>query len=353
MILYYRIILRYYQAKAERRFILENSRLENVAPNAGANEIVNENLKTNLLGISHETEKRLAYLSDLANVLYPQLCDAAEGDVFLSCTEDAVRRAYMNALSMPLSDETDADEVNKHDAAFRSDLLLRSDRYFLCKKMVEMTGAQYTQKNFAQVLFGDSPDLAPKDRKIAFVRNIQSGKAFECFAKYVFGAMTAYRDSFALACESVADGDCTYGILPLRNSVDGRLSAFYKMLDKHELGVLLCCDIENQNGDTTRYALVYARNGVMSARGSLKLECRISFEDPADIGGITEMARFFGVETDSIDSVTDGRGGTEPSFAVCFSLDCENAAGFIFCLQMEYPQVLPIALYTQIEGAKS
>ena len=29
---------------------MENSRLENVAPNTGANEIVNENQKTNLLG---------------------------------------------------------------------------------------------------------------------------------------------------------------------------------------------------------------------------------------------------------------------------------------------------------------
>jgi len=275
------------------------------------------------------------------------------GDLFLSCSEDAVRRAYLDTLGLPLSGETDADEINRHDTDFRGDFFIRSDRYFICKKMIEMTGVKYTQKNLGQVLFGDCPDLSPKDRKIAFVRNIQSGKAFECFARYVFGAMTAYRDSFALACESVADGDCAYGILPLRNSVDGRLSAFYKMLDKHELGVLLCCDIDNQNGDTTRYALVYARNGVMSARGTLKLECRISFDDPADIGGICEMARFFGVTVDTIDSITDGHGGSGSSFAVCFSLEGEDAAGFIFCLQMEYPQILPIALYTQIEGASN
>lgn len=332
---------------------MEKSMLDTVAVSAGEEDIVNENLRENLLGISHETEKRFAYLCDLANVLYPRLCDAAEGDLFLSCAEDAVRRAYLDTLGLPLSGETDADAANRRDTDFRGDFFLRSDRYFLCKKMMEMTGMKYTQKNFGQVLFGDCPDLSPMDRKIAFVRNIQSGKAFECFARYVFGAMTAYRDSFALACESVADGDCAYGILPLRNSVDGRLSAFYKMLDKHELGVLLCCDIENQNGDTTRYALVYARNGVMSARGTLKLECRISFDDPADIGGICEMARFFGVTVDTIDSITDGHGGSGSSFAVCFSLEGEDAAGFIFCLQIEYPQILPIALYTQTEGANN
>lgn len=315
-------------------------------------DIVSENLRENLIDISHDTEKRLAYLSDLASALYPRLCDAAGGDLFLSCADEAVRRAYFEGLGVPLSGETDADAINRHCTELRGEFFLRSDRYYLCKKMMRMAGQTYTHENFERVLFGDCPELAPKDRKIAFVRNVQSGKAFESFARYVFGAMTAYRDSFALACESVADGDCAYGLLPLRNSVDGRLSAFYKMLDKYELGVLLCCDIENQNGDTTRYALVYAKNGVISAHGTLKLECRASFDDPAEVSGLCDMARFFGVTVDTIDSITDGHGGIGASFAVCFELEGEDAAGFIFCLHMEYPQILPIALYTQIEEAK-
>lgn len=315
-------------------------------------DAVRENLGMSGMRLSHEYEKRIAFLCDMADNVYSRLCNAAEDDVFLCCTDDNVRRTYAEAMSMFRADTRDADAVNFHDVAFRSGLLSRADRYFVCKKTVEKTGRKYTAENFGQVLFGDCPALSPANRKIAFVRNMQSGKAFECFAKYVFGAMTAYRDSFALACESVADGECSYGILPLRNSVDGRLGAFYKMLDKHELGVLLCCDIVNKSGDVTRYALVYARNGILSAHGDLKLECRISFENPADISGLTEMAEFFGIAVDSIDGVSDGRGGAGKSFSVCFSLSGPDVAGFIFCLQSEYPQVLPIMLYTQTEGAE-
>ena len=47
---------------------------DTVAASAGEDDIVNENLRDNLLGISHETEKRFAYLCDLANALYPKLC---------------------------------------------------------------------------------------------------------------------------------------------------------------------------------------------------------------------------------------------------------------------------------------
>ena len=315
-------------------------------------DAMNENLAANGLRLSHEYEKRLAFLCDMADSVYSRLCDAAEDDIFLCCTDDEVRRAYSEAMSAFCASRRDADEVNAHDIIFRSELLSRADRYFICKRIMRKTGVKYTAENLGSVLFGECPALSPANRKIAFVRNVQSGKAFECFAKYVFGAMTAYRDSFALACESVADGECSYGILPLRNSVDGRLSAFYKMLDKHELGVLLCCDIENKSGDVTRYALVYARNGIISARGAMKLECRISFENPADISGLMEMADFFDIPVDSVDSVNDGRGGTGRSFSVCFTLAGADVAGFIFCLQSEYPQVLPIMLYTQIEGAE-
>lgn len=125
---------------------MEKSMFDTVAASAGEDDIVNENLRDNLLGISHETEKRFAYLCDLANALYPKLCDAAEGDLFLSCSEDAVRRAYLDTLGLPLSGETDADEINRHDTDFRGDFFLRSDRYFICKKMIEMTGVKYTQK---------------------------------------------------------------------------------------------------------------------------------------------------------------------------------------------------------------
>lgn len=318
----------------------------------GKTDVIRENLTENTEAGTAETEKRLAFLCDCADEMTDRLCHEAEGDLFLHGTDENIRRTYRALYEDMIASSPAYEAANEASVSFRSRFSGRADSYFLCKRIIENLGKVYTGRDATQLLFGECRDFAGQSRKIGFMHNLQTGRAFECFARSVFGALTDYHDSFALSCEAVTEGECTYAILPLRNSVDGRLTSFYKMLDKYELGILLCTDIENQNGDVARYALVCSGQGFLPASGTVKFECRITLDSCAELASVSEMADFFGVTLDSVDAVPNGRTEQGGMFAFCFSFENAPLAPFLFCLQMEYPQLMPTGLYTLVKGAK-
>lgn len=90
--------------------------------------------------------------------------------------------------------------------------------------------------------------------------NRLSSQAADRFSSLFSSAATLPAESFSEVCERVAGGECDFGIIPIENTTDGRISAFYKMLDRHELRICAVCDIEDVESDTqTRLALVGLR----------------------------------------------------------------------------------------------
>lgn len=109
-----------------------------------------------------------------------------------------------------------------------------------------------------------------------WMNNRLSVGAFERFLSLLPAAKAVSVDSFSEVCERVAKQECDFGILPIENTTDGRLSSFYKMLDRHELKICAVCDVEDPDGDSrTRMALIGSR--VMILKRDLPALVEFSF----------------------------------------------------------------------------
>ena len=64
-------------------------------------------------------------------------------------------------------------------------------------------------------------------------------------------------ENYTEICEAVSRDQAVFGILPIENSTNGRLSGFYSMLDRYDLKICAVCDVEDEvNESVTRFALV-------------------------------------------------------------------------------------------------
>lgn len=94
--------------------------------------------------------------------------------------------------------------------------------------------------------------------KISFVKNKYADSAFEIFSRSVANAKPNYASSFKESCEDVTDGRCEFCILPIANSLDGRLMSFYSLLDRYELKI---CEIASVEDEDSSQSVFYARIG--------------------------------------------------------------------------------------------
>lgn len=103
----------------------------------------------------------------------------------------------------------------------------------------------------------DEQTPAGSHSRIAYTKNKYNDLAFESFSEKINGARAHYTSSLADACEAVNDGECEFCILPVRNSIDGRLWGFYSMIDRYGLKICSICSVESIDGiSSTDYALI-------------------------------------------------------------------------------------------------
>lgn len=238
------------------------------------------------------------------------------------------------------------------DAACLSEYSKRLENLYLCRSISIFDGGAYTENDVVRwISEGDRETvITTGDRKVSFVRGNQSGRAFERFARFVPGVLAEYEEDFKSACEAVASGESTYAIVPVENSLDGRLNSFYRLIEKYALSIVLSADIVSDDGESsTRFALVYKNFDIIDSKGSRMFECRITFGHQSELGNIILAADYFGAEICKIYSLPLSSGGRENSFGIIFGIDGADLSGFFCYLLLEYPQFSAVGLYTAIE----
>ena len=102
-----------------------------------------------------------------------------------------------------------------------------------------------------------SAEDIPSDTRTAYLRSAYTDRAFAAFSKEIHRLSAQYQPSFSAGCEEVYYGRCSFCILPIRNSEDGTLTSFTRMITKYDLKIARVCDVSTQDGDATmRYALL-------------------------------------------------------------------------------------------------
>lgn len=98
--------------------------------------------------------------------------------------------------------------------------------------------------------------------------------------------------SFADACDAVVGGDCAYCILPLENSRDGFLSTTLRMMTENDLFVTRVCEITDESGVVTRFALLCRESDALpDGGGTPQVALRMPLGDADALPGLfTAMA---------------------------------------------------------------
>jgi hypothetical protein len=241
-------------------------------------------------------------------------------------------------------------DVNAGEEPFFTKEMERLSAFYLCRSIAEKS-IPHTFSDLNTLFYGLSPERANNtDKKIAFLRNRQAFRAFECFAKTLGGVSVLYENNFQNACESVALEQAAYAIIPIYSTTDGRLNSFYRMIEKYELNIILTCDVDSDDGESmTTFALVY-KDKICLHTGTPKFECKITFDDLSSISDIADAAYYYGATLENLEALPmmfSGRAGT---FSVVFNLENADIDGLVCYLALEYPQMSVIGIYGKAES---
>lgn len=320
-----------------------------------AEEVISKNLENVFRSEAYVYERKFAHLNERANIIAEKLKEGYACDDVM----EAVASFY-GASEIYVSLKGEAQDFGAYfgdssaeEAKCLSDNSKRLDDLYLCKRISRHSGKIYGKSDFVRWLSEqeDGPVYSSGDKKVSFVRGNQSGRAFERFAKYVPGVLAEYEEDFKSACESVANGESTYAIVPIENSLDGRLNSFYRLIEKYVLSIVLTADIPSDDYESsTKFALIYKSLDVIPASGTEVFECKITFSRQSEIGNIILAAEYFGAEVVKVHSLPLSSGGRENSFDIIFDITDADTTGLLCYLFLEYPYFASIGLYTVTEG---
>lgn len=191
-----------------------------------------------------------------------------------------------------------------------------------------------------------SADDTPTDTRTAYLRNAYTDRAFAAFARQIDRLSAQYQPSFSAGCEEVYYGRCSYCILPIRNSEDGTLTSFSRMIAKYDLKIARVCDVTTQDGDSTmRYALL--RRGLdlrVPAEGILQIT--LVLPEGISLGRFLLACEATGAAVDCVTTIPLRYTSEIASLNICFRINRENTAPLLCFLTHVLESCTPDGIYS-------
>lgn len=193
----------------------------------------------------------------------------------------------------------------------------------------------------------------PPDGRIALVRNPYNEEAYRRFSHIVGAAHSYYSPSFADACEDVFDNRCSYCILPIGNTEDGRLMSFYALLERYELRLCAVTELEvDSDAGTLRYALAGRRLPNRIPKHAVwYLEGSITHELDRFPAELPQLAPVFDASLIALDSLpVPYRDGLQRLF-FSFRASPRDAVALDLFLSKEYSRYEGLGFYPNIDSS--
>ena len=186
---------------------------------------------------------------------------------------------------------------------------------------------------------------SPDNVRIAYwYSNGYAKDAFDLFSKCFKSCTELQVESFSAVCESVVD-DNTFGVIPIINSNDGRLTSFYRLLDKHDLKITAICKIESSNEyDFTKFALVGKRL-VDTDESDVKY---VEFSTVGDVSDYIYVAEILGGKINEITSIPVSHGKGECLNYITVSLEKSRIYALWWYLYIFSGETDFIGIYSEI-----
>ncbi len=268
----------------------------------------------------------------------------------LSCEQRKIAIAEIaSLLANEITKITPADIWNQFIEAVED--LGGDEKIILCRELI----ATKERIQVIQTIIHNVADSIPPagaHGKVAYVKNIYNSSAFDEFAMRISHAKPIVTQSFAASCEKVADGECEFCILPIENSEDGKLLAFYSLIDRYDLQICAVCDIEDEQSRTVRYALLRKEIPEMQERNKQReymLEFSIISENGDFLSHMLSATEECSAELLAFDFLPMQYDVNLKKYLFLFKLKFEDALPLIAFLAFNYHNYTPVGFYPNIE----
>jgi hypothetical protein len=261
------------------------------------------------------------------------------------------RRICLEQIASLICGETADNDLNNTATNFRLTINTKDleDLLYICTELLRTPKYAQHLKRLA-IIGSEEATPAGSHGKIAYTKNKFNEIAFEHFSTKIKGAKSHYASSLADACETLNNGECEFCILPIRNSVDGKLFGFYSMLDRYELKICAVCDIDSQDdANSVRYALV-GKSCIEPLDSKTKdakyiFEFSLLAENGMFIEDLLRIARASRATTVSIDSRPVEYDIQLYKFIFCFRVNGADSLLLRTMLNFYYDTYSPIGIY--------
>ncbi len=216
-------------------------------------------------------------------------------------------------------------------------------------ELCRLVCAEMPTLSFTALVPHDDPLPRGAQGLIAYLRNAFTDRAYRVFSAAMPRARSAYHDSYGSACEAVSTGSCEACILPIEHTLDGKLLGFYRLIDRYELKIACTCDLDQQDGTVSRFALLKKSMTSPAESGERFFEFSLTRSTENSIGLLLDAAALCGLSLRRIDSIPLAYSEDRFAYHAVYARAEETAlVPFMLYLSLAAPQYNPIGLYTHI-----
>lgn len=309
-----------------------------MARESAAGAVIGENLALLAGEESSATERKLAWLRDLALLML-----RSDSSIFGETRSDDFAALFDD----PTAGRDIPQEFLQY-IGFRDRAALFSDKLTVCRFLAEELERRGV-KLLPRLLGSEGYTRSPR---IAYFKNAYADAAFRIFSEVLDTPSVVYASDFTAVCEEVYYGRADMCMLPLDSSRDAKLISFYRLIDKYELNPVFSCDVTTPDGSvTTRYALLkrsVTLPDVKERRGCF-FEFSLVPDDGATLGDVLTAAAECGLTLYKVDSIPLTYNSSEFSCEVILKVgDPAGLDAFVLFLTLAMPQYEPLGIYPHI-----
>ena len=276
-----------------------------------------------------DLSERSSLISEQKNILIAMLAEQMSGDA-----------SYSDVLSLYNLFCKDAVGVSL------------TDKICFCRATAGVADAAFSDA--LSIMRSDTPISGALRGKIAFVKNLYNESAYSRFSYVIKSPTPISYSSFEDSCDAVVSEVCEFVVLPIENSVDGKMFSFYSLLDQYDLKIHSVCYIQPDNdAKTIRYALAgkpNLRHCIGHEPSTYPQIFEFSLSADTRVGGmdITSAAALCSANIHRVSTLPLSYNDTIRFYYSLSMSAPEELKTFIIYLCLEYPQYTPIGLYREI-----
>lgn len=299
-------------------------------------DITSHNLNRLDNNFSGDLDSRRGHLRELAL----SISDACDG------TDDLLEVLAGFGTGIPFTPRTIPENADFLRAGFNSLTLLEQTE--LCKMLAQLSQPKIEIADFFPP---DDPIPLIARGTIAYLQNTFTDQAFQIFSFTMPRARAQYHDSYPSICEAVAGGNCEACIIPVEHARDGKLSVFYRLIDRYDLKIACTCSLSQADNVESRFALVKKSITTVLPRKQIGccFELSITPGGGSSIAALLNAAELCSLHLRRIDTLPLEYADDEFAFhIVLVANEDKDFLPFLLFLTLKMPQYNPIGIFPHI-----